>query len=405
MNSLKSATTRYHIELGILSLGIVGIFLPKPLGVLSALAVIIAALSSDAIKANTGLIRISVIYTSSLALLGLASSDTLLELTKNLEACLNIACGMMIGLAAYAMAIKSHGRANQWGILASVWMVLMIHLAMPKSYGSILVFYGLFENPNTSARTLCVVLIIALFTLINISTGSHMPKTPAAQLAGKIFKFLLRAAFILCIYLVFLTNYRSAWLGATAGITTWILTDPAGSKMKKITFLILTSLTPILLFQFADSKGFGATNNSIQSRLDLWHALLNGWINQKLWQGFGIGSFNSLDHLYSGKHVPTIYPHNAIVEVLCLSGIIGLIMILVLIYRVWTIELEAIRCHRISPATRLAISWLLAISILLLLDMKFYGTKSFALIYSCIGFLGASRLTSSITPNRTSFSK
>ena len=95
---------RYHLEQSLYFWGILGVFLPKPFGLLSVLAVLIAMQRSNALQAQAALLNASRIYVTCLAILQLGASRTIALLTENLEASLNVACGMAIGPVAFAAA-------------------------------------------------------------------------------------------------------------------------------------------------------------------------------------------------------------------------------------------------------------------------------------------------------------
>lgn len=371
-----------------------GVFLPKPFGLLSVLAALFALQRSNALQAQVTLLQVSGIYVTCLALLQLGASGTITQLVDNLEACLNVTCGMAIGIVAFAATQRLSELREEWGILICSWTALLAHLALPKVYESSIVFFGFFNNPNTSARVLCV--LLAILILIN-------PKFTLKERSKKIVLFRIGhiLAIVVTCYLLILTNYRSAWLAGAIGVGIWIFGSPQRTTPKKLALLVISIASILFLFALADHKGFASENNSIHSRLNLWSALLNGWIHQRPWQGFGIGSFASLEYLYQGLHTPTVYPHNAIVEVISLSGITGFCITLFCGLRIYKIESRIYKVNQDSPISRIAIACLGSTALLLMLDVRFYGDKSFALIYACLGALNASAPKLQIAPSST----
>lgn len=233
---------------------------------------------------------------------------------------------------------------------------------------------------------------------------SHINSHPAKKCLEKERKMilLLRTIHVLAIiatsYLLLLTNYRSAWLAGGIGVGIWLFGKPQRSTAKTLALLVITAAAIGLLFTLVDHKGFPSGHNSIHSRLSLWHALLNSWVHQRIWQGFGIVSFTSIEHLYHGLYDPTVYPHNAIVEILSPSGIIGGLITLLLGLRIFSIESQTHKITQNSSIARTSIAYLASTALLLMLDGRFYGSKSFALIYACLGVLNASAPTLPITP-------
>lgn len=389
----------YHARQSLYFFGVMGLFLPKPLGILSALAISTALLQSNAAKALAKPLLLSALYLSGLALLQIASSLTPQEATANLEACLNIAAGMAIAFVTFAATQHLQDQRDQWGILASTLTLLGAHLLFPKAFDNTIFFYGLFDNPNTSARVLCITLAVLLLI-------TPRPLGPKQALIGQIqahslYKAGYFLAALLASYLLLLTNYRSAWIAAATGLAAWTLMNQQLSNLRRLALWLSGLMSLGVLFLFADNKGFGIAGNSMDTRLGLWRALVNGWIDHRFWQGFGIGSFDNLDYLYKGAHDPTIYPHNAIVEILCLSGVLGMGLAIALATGIGLAIIPKARSTRLTQISRLIICYLFAIVPLLLLDVGFYGSKSFGMIYACIGALVASlepRLTPPITP-------
>jgi O-antigen ligase len=160
---------------------------------------------------------------------------------------------------------------------------------------------------------------------------------------------LFRVARILGLALVFWSGTRASILAWICCIAIFVLLDRTWLKTLLIdtTVAILISQipppafpinqwTPGALARTVQELSGSATSATaaISMRLDIWRSTLSALIESgNLWTGFGGNGFARLQVIH-GVQIgmrPQVHPHNAIVQILCDWGLIGLLLIFALL--------------------------------------------------------------------------
>jgi len=188
-------------------------------------------------------------------------------------------------------------------------------------------------NQNFLGLSLC----ISIFTIISIVMENKL------ELGKRRFVLLSLLPFMF-VFLIS-TGSRVAFISLILGLFLFIYFNKSYSSVKKST-IIVASLLVFLLFSFVFLKNSlvverlsnSVNEGDLSSRDLIWINLYNIITNNYV---FGIGKtgyamvMNS-NSLFEG--VPS--PHNVLIEVLCYTGIVGLIIFIFFIYRILCIAYQ-----------------------------------------------------------------
>ena len=200
--------------------------------------------------------------------------------------------------------------------------------------------YTITNNPEVLISSLPSGVLIVPNDILLISICMPMMLALIKWVESRILKTIGVVSLLICFLAILGVNSRLAFLAAAIGISI-----VAVQKLsRKLIYLVIAGISSLLLLEFIKGypliSKFTATSPLCETRLPLWGAALQLWIDRP-W--FGYGTHNYVD-LYGGKlkllHFPacsmidqriTPWPHNLFLELLSSQGIVGTMPIFMLI--------------------------------------------------------------------------
>ena len=167
-------------------------------------------------------------------------------------------------------------------------------------------------NPNNVAVTLVFLLSLSLPSLR--STDRH-----AAVL------FLAGLGLLAALYLLVLTNSRAAWLGCAVAAGTLVFSVRTLSARLRIALLALIIAALLGTLYFLNTQGL-----ELNLRDLIWGALFEETLKSNPWLGYGI---NYTKELLPIVNAPFQTAHNLFLEFFVSSGLVGLVLMLYIFYR------------------------------------------------------------------------
>lgn len=140
----------------------------------------------------------------------------------------------------------------------------------------------------------------------------------------------------LIIYAIFLTGTRTATLMSILGLAYWLFSQRNASIKIKLGILFTFLVTILLILNFvpkaslerAYSSGESISSGSLNYRTVIWSASIEQWKKSPI-VGTGLGG---LKYALNKERVNFSGAHNAYIEILTETGIVGLTLYLVLIF-------------------------------------------------------------------------
>lgn len=256
-----------------------------------------------------------------------------------------------------------------------VWLMSIIlfsavfgNLFFAKTYGYLLggeqEFFSYHNVPNKSAFMYAFHLMIA--GILFLCSKSSLEKIVNVS------------TIILCLYLVFLVNCRSVWVGLAASSLYFVwFSFKIGNTLKYIIISAISGIFVLISF-FFNIKGIYLSYRDI-----IWRGLIEVTITNKPFFGFGINTNKGLletiqlDHLGVGAH-------NSFVEIFSSSGILGVIFFSVIIF--YLVKILVFSDHNLNRFYIIGFCGLICFVIISLFEMKFFSFHFFSTIWAFVGF-------------------
>ncbi|HEY9198155.1 MAG TPA: O-antigen ligase family protein [Gammaproteobacteria bacterium] len=224
------------------------------------------------------------------------------EMGRSAKGAYDMLRGMLAFYVGYVLAVKL-GDAQKYGLLTVGALVLLAgNFLFPRVLPGI-EFYGYFENPNNSA--VAIVIFIILCTPL-------LPRQPGTG----IYRALGIVGFVLGVFLLMLTNSRSAWLGLSCALMALVFLLPSVKRRHRLIFSGVLVFILAVVVLLANVKGF-----SLSERDKIWLGLLSDTWNNRPWLGYGL---NRVKDVLAQLGLPTQTAHNLFLEIFVASGLVGL---------------------------------------------------------------------------------
>lgn len=251
-------------------------------------------------------------------------------------------------------------------LLITVVAALLIagNFFFPQSH-----FHGYHQNPNNVAVNLVVYLLLAFPTL-----AAGRLRWPIV-LAGA-------AALVMALVLLEQTNSRGAWAGVFAGGVACALAWRQISLRYRLSATAALAAGLVGIMQFANVKGF-----DLNARDQIWLGLYEATIIERPWFGYGI---NYVKDLMVAEGLPTLTAHNLFLEIFVSSGVIGLVVMAYIVYRLVR-HLRRYQYHRNSRFF-MGLFGIFALLTMGQFDLKLSGFRFVASICLFLGLLYSQRI-------------
>ncbi len=225
-------------------------------------------------------------------------------------------------------------------------------------------FWGYYINPNNVAVALSFLLLFCL--PYSLESAFWSPQYLLHWGAGAV-----------GLYLLILTNGRGAWLGLTCAFLTFFLfRTKLKTWVRSLGVVIVTTGLGILIFYF-NLKG-----SSLRLREGLWKGLYEYTITESPFWGFG---FNTVKNVIDELGLITRTAHNLELEVFVSSGILGLLIIAFIIFRMFRFFLS--KCYADSVFLNIGVMGLVLFIVMGQFDLKLSSYKLIATFSLFIGFI------------------
>lgn len=185
------------------------------------------------------------------------------------------------------------------------------HFFFPQSHFQTY-FHGYHQNPNNVAVNLVVYLLLAFPTL----TAGRL-RWPEV-LSGA-------AALVMALVLLGQANSRGAWAGVFAGSVACTLAWHRVSLRYRLCAMVALVAGLVAIMQFANVKGV-----DLRHRDQIWLGLYEVTLEERPWFGYGI---NYVKDLMREQGLPHLTAHNLFLEIFVSSGMVGLMIIAYIVYR------------------------------------------------------------------------
>lgn len=272
---------------------------------LVVLALLVAWKERSLLTVDPEFKRVMAILAAFIIVFTVVSSDS----ARSVKGAYDMFRGMLMFFIAYLLAIRIEDPRKHAVLTILASMAILGTFAFPRNHGD---YYGFHINPNNSAVTTTVLVLLAI-PLLNDHKERLVSWLVAA--AG-----LLGAAGLLV-----LANSRGTWLGllGAGGIMLVFMASGTG-RVAKLVALLLFSAVAALLFH-ANTKGL-----SLNYRDQIWGGLLEITLRDAPLLGFGL---NVTKDVMAANGLPELTAHNIFLEVLVSSGFLGMLVFAYFVYR------------------------------------------------------------------------
>lgn len=229
-------------------------------------------------------------------------------------------------------------------------------------------FFGYYANPNnvSVSLVLCLSLILPFFIRTRL----------------KIYGIVLSMTGIIAgVYLLILANSRGAWAGLAIGIVIIMMFNRGISwRIRGGSVIAVLSAWSVLMVYF-NIKGFSSS-----ARFEIWSGLLYATLEHNIVAGYGI---NYVKDLMSDLNLPTMTAHNILLEIFVTSGVIGLLSMAYIVYRLF----RHLTSYEYNQNMLYYVGILGAIAFLIMgqFDLKFSSFKFIASMSMFIGLIYSQR--------------
>lgn len=186
---------------------------------------------------------------------------------------------------------------------------------------------GALHNPVVGALSYGAVFVLAM---------SYLPTC-----ADRVLQWLLIVSAAIILAGVFLTGTRSVWIGFIAAYASLVYLLPHARFRTKLALIAAGVISLVAVVTIIWSLGFDTAlmARSTSFRPEIWHTVISKMLNDNLILGYGINSNASI------KHAQLVFdhPHSIYISTLFYGGIVGLMLFLFIVVRIFYLSLRDIQ--------------------------------------------------------------
>lgn len=279
--------------------------------------------------------------------------------------------GVLMFFVGYLLAHKLADAKMALAFVVAVLGAILGGFAFPQ-YHEMEPFFGYHENPNNSAVTFVVYVLLVIPAFFSVN---HKRQVASVGLI----------ALVSGIYLLLLTNSRGAWLGLFGAGVMGLMFARRLKVGHRAALIVLASAGFSLALLFSNYKG-----SSLSLRDHIWMGLLDETWTESPWLGFGI---NTVKDIMMDMELPTLTAHNLFVEIFVSSGAVGLGYMLILMVALLFL-LMSYR-YRLTAQFYVGLTGLTAYFLMAQFDLKMSSFIFMASVSFFIGMLYSQRRPSS----------
>lgn len=316
------------------------------------------------IRVDAGLKHVVLLVLAYAVIFTVISTDP----ARSAKGAYDMARGMLVFFVGYLLASKLQDSSRFIAFTAMVVVVILLAFLLPQKTGHGETFYGYHLNPNNTAVSLAVYVILCIPMVGN-----------GRRKAGWL---LSGVGIAVGAYLLLLANSRGAWLGMFGACMVILFVQMHVRRVQRLAISGVVAAVFLVVFLFANVKGA-----SLSLRDQIWLGLLNETLHSSPWLGFGL---NCVKDVMVSLGLPTLTAHNLFLEIFVSSGVVGLafmLFVMVVLVR----HLLSFEYRRTAPFY-MGIGGLVAYFLMAQFDLKMSSFRFMATMSLFLGLLYSQRL-------------